>query len=474
MSPVRVPRQRGLSAPAWGLLVGLVVMGLAMLVPAVTGWNVHVFSFPPLHAAWDPRLGPGTLPAVAIGVAGCLVATRWADGLGWRALLLASYAGGLAWMLALATVDGRDGIGVILQTPYEYLRTARATTDLSALLHEYVARIPYDAPLGHWPVHLAGHPPGAFLFFWVLVRLGLGSGLAAGLVVTAVAATTPLAVLVTARVLGAERLARRAAPFLVLGPAAIWQCVSADAVFAAVAAWGLAALALAGVRAQTGRSAWAGWAVVAGLLLGYAVMMSYGLPLLGILALAVLWCARSWRPVAVAAAAALVVVGLFAVAGFRYWEALPVLHDRYWDGVASRRPASYWMWGDLAALLFSAGPIAGAAAGQLVGVARNARRLGRYAASTGVAGRLGAVRGRVLAARPPVLVVLVLSTAGWAMVLAADVSQMSRAEVERIWLPFVPWLLLGTALLPERWRTRGLVLQVAFALVVQHLLDTGW
>ena len=29
---------------------------------------------------------------------------------------------------------------------------------------------------------------------------------------------------------------------------------------------------------------------------------------------------------------------------------------------------------------------------------------------------------------------------------------MSKGEVERIWLPFVPWLLIACALLPERWR----------------------
>ena len=73
-------------------------------------------------------------------------------------------------------------------------------------------------------------------------------GLAAGLVVTVVAATTAVAVMSTLRALGAERAARRAAPFLVLGPAAIWQAVSADAMFAAVAAWGIAALASAATR----------------------------------------------------------------------------------------------------------------------------------------------------------------------------------------------------------------------------------
>ena len=51
---------------------------------------------------------------------------------------------------------------------------------------------------------------------------------------------------------------------------------------------------------------------------------------------------------------------------------------------------------------------------------------------------------------------------------------MSKAEVERIWLPFVPWLLVGSALLSHRWRRWGLAGQVVFALVVQHLLFTGW
>ena len=58
-----------------------------------------------------------------------------------------------------------------------------------------------------------------------------------------------------------RRWRARAAPFLVLGPAAIWQCVSADALFAAVAAWGLAALAVAATVAAAARLA---WSVVAG------------------------------------------------------------------------------------------------------------------------------------------------------------------------------------------------------------------
>jgi hypothetical protein len=427
-----------------GLAVLLMVAGMA--VPAIFDWDVHVRYFPPLHAEWDPRAGWGTVPAVVLGALSCRYAVDLAGRLSWGRMLLASYGAGLAWMLSLALVDGLDGIGKILDTSYEYLDTARATTDLPATLDEYISRIPVDS-VGQWPVHIAGHPPGALTSFVVMVRLGLGSGLAAGLVVTLLAASTAAAVLVTLRTLGAEELARRAAPFLVLGPAAVWQCVSADAMFAAFAAWGMGALALAAVRRRVG------WAVLAGLLLGWCVMCSYGLPLLALLAVAVLVAAGSWRPLVPAAVAAAVVVLAFVPFGYSYWDALPVLHDRYWAGVAQNRPAAYWMWGNLAALAFSAGPLA------FAGVAHTLRWSRRAARPV---------------TRPGEREVRWLVAGAVAMVLAADVSQMSRAEVERIWLPFVPWLLIGCALLPESWRRRGLVVQVVLALAIQHLLATGW
>jgi hypothetical protein len=444
-----MPAERRADRAAWaGLTAAGLLVAVAIAVPAVFDWNVHVRHFPPLHADWDPRVGPGTVPAVLLAALAAWRGVGLAERLPWRALLVTAYLVGLGWMLALALVDGRDGIGRILGTDYEYLQTARATTDLPHTLETFVSRIPYDAVPSNWPVHVAGHPPGALTFFVVLVRLELGSGLAAGLVVTLFAAGTAVAVLVTLRTLGAEPLARRAAPFLVVGPAAVWQCVSADGMFAAVAAWGMAALAFAATR--TGIASSIGWSLVAGLLLGYSVMLSYGLPLLALLALSVLASARSWRPLAPAAAAALTVVLAFAAFGFSWWDALPALRERYWDGVASRRPAAYWTWGDLAALTVSAGPVVGAGLAVLT------------------------VRARDVATDTGLRVVVWLSGAAAAMVLAADASQMSRAEVERIWLPFVPWLLVSCALLPDRWRRHGLVLQLVVALAVQHLLSTGW
>jgi hypothetical protein len=433
---------------AAGLAVALVVMAAGILVPALTGWDVHVRSFPPLHAQWMPRLGPGTVPAVLLAVAAVVAAPRLAQSLRWGHLLLLAFVYGLAWMLALAMVDGLGGIGHILDTSYEYLRTARSVTDPIALLQEYVSRIPLHS-VHHWPVHVAGHPPGALLFFVALVHLGLGSGFAAGMAVTVIAATAPLAVLLTLKVLGAEGAARRAAAIVVVGPAAVWMAVSADAVFGAFAAWGLCLLALA-ARAST-RRAMAGWAVASGLALGYCVMMSYGLPVLGILALAVLAAARSWRPLPWAAGSAIAVVLGFAAGGFAWWDAYPVLVKRYYDGVQKNRPYSYWVWGDLAALGFSAGPMVGATAAAAVSRLRSALRFS------------GQTRTVVL-----------LALGALACVVVADLSGMSKAEVERIWLPFVPWMLVAVALLSARWRRGGLAVQLIVALLVQHLLFTGW
>ncbi len=438
------PPRVGPAVPWVGLLATLALVAASIVVPVLTGWDTATRrddqdQLPPLHGYWDPGWGRGTAPALVIALLTWWLATEWAQRLPWRRLLLASYVVGLAWLLALAYVDGAEGIERSLGNPYEYLRTAREIDDVGAMLGGFVDRIPYAAD-DNWPTHVAGHPPGALLFFVGLVRLGLGGDLAAGLAVTALAASTACAVLVALRALGAEEAARAAAPFLVLTPAAVFMAVSADAMFAAVAAWGLAALAFA----ATAATRWhvGAWSVVAGLLLGYCVLLSYGLPLLGLLALAVLWCARSWTPLPIAVLAALAVVVAFAVAGFSWWEAFPVLRERYYDGVASDRPMTYWWWGNLGALALCAGPLVGAGLAML---------------------RRGSDR----------TVLLLVSAAALALAVA-DLSGMSRSEVERIWLPFVPWLTVSVALLPERWRRWGLGLQVGGALAVQHLLYTSW
>ena len=112
--------------------------------------------------------------------------------------------------------------------------------------------------------------------------------------------------------------------------------------------------------------------------------MSYGLPLMGCSRSRSWSPARSWLPLPVAA-----LVGARRScwpsrrSGFAWWEAYPVLRDRYWDGIAADRPVAYWMWGNLAALLVCAGPLSapvlavarGASSDRVVAAAR--RRGGR-------------------------------------------------------------------------------------------------
>jgi hypothetical protein len=439
-------RAREWSRPAWGLAGAVVLVLLAGVVPVLVGVDVEGGTAAPLLADWRPRVGPGTIPALVVAwfvVSGRLAS--WAARLPWRRALGVAYGLALAWLLSLALVDGIDGVAAPLDADAEYLPTARSVGDVGAMLSGFVDRIPVDAP-DRWATHVAGHPPGALLAFVALDRIGLGSGAPAGLVVVLAAASVPVAVAQACRVLGGEDGVRRALPFLVVGPAAIWFAVSADALFAAVSAWGLAALAVA-TRARSRTSAVL-WSVGAGLLLGATVMLSYGLALVGAIALGVLVVGRSWRPLPVVAVAATGVVVAFAAVGFRYWEALPLLHDRYYAGLARVRPAWYWVWANLAVLVVSAGPALAAALAE-------------------VAPRLP----RLLREREPLAVLAVSSAVA---VLAADLSLMSKAETERIWLPFMPWLLLLTAHLPPVWRRRCLALQVVVALVVQHLLWSRW
>jgi hypothetical protein len=425
----------------------LLLVAAAIVVPPLAHWPVHaslhaVRPFAPLAGYVDARVGPGTLVVVPVAVAGVWQGAALAARLPWRWLLVTTYVATVAWTVALALVDGRAGLTREIVNHNEYLPTARRIHDVPATLHGFVDRIPVGVP-GSWETHVAGHPPGALLLFVGLVSVGLGSAFAAALTITLVGCTTPVAVLVTLRRLGADDVARRTAPFRGLSPAAIWVAVSADGVFAAVAAWGLAAVAVATVSARRSRT-W-GWGLLGGLLLGCCLLLSYGLVLLAPLPLAVMRAGRSWRPLPAIALGALVPVLVFAAYGFRLWEAYPVLNDRYWAGIAADRPATYWLWGDLAALAICAGPALGAGIGALLAAGR----------------------------RSPGVVRLLVGAAALAIVLA-DVSRMSKAEVERIWLPFVPWLLLSTACLPDRWRRPMLGVQVGVALLVQHLVLTNW
>ncbi|MBN6038489.1 hypothetical protein JYK18_26770 [Amycolatopsis sp. 195334CR] len=420
-----------------------VVVAAALAGRRLLDQGVDIFLWwPPLLARWLPHVGPGTpaaiLVALVVIIAGPAVASRSR----WPVALAAAWVMASAWTLSLAWVDGFEGgIAGRLSTDVEYLRDVPRVADIGTMLAEFDAHILNDS-VRPWSMHVGAHPPGALLSFTWLDRIGLGGGAATGLVCVLIGSSAGVAVAITAKALGAADAARAILPFAVLFPGAVWIGVSADGLFAGVLAWGVALLALgapaAGVRADL-------LALAGGLLLGFALFLSYGLVVGGVVALAVLGLARRWRPVLAGAAGVVIVVGAFALAGFWWLDGFELVKVVYAESVAKTRPYSYFVWANLAALLFAIGPAVVAGLRRLLAGPRQAPRA-----------------------------VLWLSAAALLAVLAADLSGMSKAEVERIWLPFSIWLILPCALLPRTQHRYWLIAQALLALLVNHLLWTVW
>ncbi|MEU2060578.1 hypothetical protein [Streptomyces sp. NPDC013455] len=488
-----------------GDLCAAAAAALLVLVAVLVGRHIQdtrrtlFVHWPPLFADWDPHLGPGT--AAAALVAGAVVAygPAAAARLPWRGLLLAAWASALAWTWSLALVDGwRRGVAGRLTTRNEYLTVIGRFHDVPAALRDFTQHIVSGSP-DPWPAHIAGHPPAATLTFVLLDRAGLRGGGWAGALCITVGATACVAVLVAVRALAGERPARRAAPFLVLAPAAVWVGTSADGYFAAVAAWSVALLALA----VTGRSP--AWAAGSGLLAGLTCYLSYGLTLFAVIGAAVLVAGRRRvreRPAvpALLLAGTAVFPAVFTLAGFDWWEGYRLLVTRYHQGVGGTRPYGYWVWANLACAVLITGVATAAGLRRTVTALTLPRpaptpvprptghrtapptgaRPGRRTSSATEAGPAGHRAAPPPATRPtghrtaPAAEVRLafLVAAALAALLVADLSGMSKAETERIWLPFALWLLPACALLP---RPRAwLAAQAALALALNHLLFTGW
>ncbi|KUI39621.1 hypothetical protein AU198_09790 [Mycobacterium sp. GA-1199] len=425
-------------------------LNLVIVTPLINATPARIRQFAdtaPIFGWWNAHIGWGTLPAVVIGGAVVMWGPMIAQRLTWRALPWAAWATACAWAFSLAMIDGwQRGFAGRLAARHEYLRQVPTVTDIPHALRTFSDRI-LDYQPDSWITHVSGHPPGALLTFVWLDRIGLGGGAWAGLLCLLVGSSAAAAIVVALRALAGEATARLAAPFVAVAPTAIWIAVSADGYFAGVAAWGIALLA----TAIGGTARWPVLAAAgAGLLLGWGLFLNYGLVLMALPALAVLMCASDWRAGARAAVSALgvvlVVVAVFAALGFWWFDGYHLVQERYWQGIANDRPFQYWGWANFASVVCAIGLGSVAGLGRLFDI--------------------GAIRRRP--GLPMILLGALLA------ILFADLSMLSKAETERIWLPFTVWLTAAGALLPPRSHRWWLGANVVGALLLNHFILTNW
>ena len=449
-APARPPAV-GDGRPQWGPVLA-VALATALVLGA--GWTgrrltrdgvvLHLLGGWVLRGGFGVVLTPRVVLPVAVGLAGVLWGPALAARLRWGALLPASAVAAAGWASALALSSGWGRLTEPLAVRYEYPHDVPRVGDLGTFLATFVDSVPADAAQP-WTTHVAGHPPGALLAFVLLDRLGLtGLGWAAALCVAGGALAVP-AVLVAVRAVAGEEPARRAAPFLVLAPVALWVATSADAFFAGVAAWGVALLATAAARAP-GRAADLR-ALAGGLLLGTALFLSFGLTPLGLVALAVVGVHSRRlgrrgvvRVLAVGAVGVLAVVAVSAVSGYWWVDGFAAAGDRVRSGPSyADRPLAFFLVANLAAAALALGPAA-------------------------VAG-LAALRRHRLALLP---------LAALAGIAVSDLTGLVRGETERIWLPYYVWLLVATAFLPDRGRRAWLAASALLAVAVEVVVRTEW
>jgi len=387
---------------------------------------------PPLYGEFVTRLDSGVLWAIGTAAFVVAIAPLLVKRASWVVLLVAITLIGFAWPLSLTMIDGTEEITDPLLVFTQYIFAVPQVGDPGEFLSNFVERI------DDYPAHVRAHPPGMVLILWSLDQIGLGGESAAAFAIIGTAATTAPAALIAMRALSGEESARRAAPFLVLVPAGLIIATTADALFMAVGAWAVCALVLS-ITSEGRRSD--SLAVAGGLLFGLTIFLSYGLVLLTLVPLLVAVVKRRFRPIAVAAGGGLVVVLAFLATGFWWLDGYNITRREYSQSVAAIRPYEFFVFNNLAAYALIMGPVAFVA--------------------------LTRLRDKA---------VWLLVGGGLAAILFANLSGLSKAEVERIWLPFLPWILLATSALPSSplWMRSLLAVQAIVAIVVGIHVETLW
>lgn len=391
----------------------------------------------PLVGRYEPRINLGTLLAVVaaavVVIGGPLLARRLAP----RMLALATGVSTSVFTVVLASNDSRRQMLDPVTHPTEYWQAVATAPPLGEFVDTYVEA------LKGYSVHLRGHPPG----YTALLLAGRAVGVTDPWLVAALswvaAGVAAAAVVVAVRHIAGHDQAAIVAPVLAVAPYAVWAGTSADAVYAAFGAVGVASLVIAGHAAQLStRRRWL-WAAAGGGLLGMLLFGTYGAVMLAPLAVLVIAAAR--RPsllVPGVGAVALVVLGWLA-AGFWWLDGATATREEYWLGTAQFREAWRFAAFNVAALLIALGPV-----------------VVLSAAFVRCRSWLWLVAGAAVG------------------VVAANASQYSKGEVERIWLIFMPWLTVAViGLLHQRplaWQRVAIGTQAATAIAIQTVLVSKW
>ena len=384
-------------------------------------------------------------PAAALAIA-IVAAVPLARRLPWWPLLGSAWACAAGWAVLLAASTGWRAVAAPLTSSTEYRAALPSVVNATQFVHGFVT------DLHLYPTQVKGHPPLPVLVLWALEHIGLrGPGWSAAFVI-AVGTSAVMAVAITIRHVVGVDAARRAIPFLVLAPGTAWIATSMDGLFAGVAAWGVALVAVARVQRSTRRVV--AVAVASGVVVGCVPYLSYGLlPVAALVVIALLLplngaaegvrapAARGrWWAAGGVALGVGTVVAAFTAGGFWWPDGVRATHRLYVHNYGSgSRPYGYFLLADLAVFVLMIGPAAVAGIAHL-----HVRR----------------------------------NPSGWLVIGAliaiavSDASGYMRGEVERIWLPYAPWVVLAAGALSRR---RGwLLLQVAIALAVQGLVVSPW
>lgn len=421
--------------PALGLAVAALTVLVGQTIKA-GGGELGVF-FPPFYIRWHPHVGPLAAVSLATAFGAAAWTPRWLERVR-RPPLVAAGLFALALALGLSLNLARGGfheLWAIFQTgPHgspeagnEYLAGPPA---LSHGIAYYVAHFPTLFP--SLPQKVTGNPPGPLI---ALHLLGISRpGALAALCIGTGALTAPLAYDL-GRTLGGEERGRVAGVLAGFAPSLLlWGVTSADYAFATL---GLAAACLL-VRDRLEAR------VIGALLAAVGTFFSWLLFAIPAWAVLVVLGREGTRRAmfltfVCALATAAVYLTLALTWGYDPFSALKATDAVYRQGIAHMRPYAYWAFGSPVAWGLALGlPIAWALL-------------------------------RAVAARDQAAIALL------AVVLVGAVLGYTKAETERIWLPFVPLACVAAArVLPARGLRTTLWLLVTQALAIELLFDTIW